>query len=163
MKTTLLRPLIALTAAAFLTGSPGFLRAEETKAADSAVWLDNYEKALAQAKAENKAVLLDFTGSDWCGWCIKMVKETLSQKEFTDYAAKNLVLVEVDFPNKKQLSDETKKQNAELQTKFGAKGFPTFVLVDKDGKELGKQVGYVAGGPSAFIAKLDGFKAGGAK
>ena len=160
MNTSSLRPLIALTAAALLAGFSGTLRAEETTAAGSAVWLDNYEKALAQAKAENKAVLLDFTGSDWCGWCIKMVKETLSQKEFADYAAKNLVLVEVDFPNKKQLSEETKKQNAELQTKFGAKGFPTFVLVDKDGKELGKQVGYVAGGPSAFIAKLDGFKAG---
>lgn len=163
MKTTLFRSFIALTATALLPGFLGSLRAEETKPAGSAVWLDNYEKALAQAKAENKAVLLDFTGSDWCGWCIKMVKETLSQKEFTDYAAKNLVLVEVDFPNKKELSKETKKQNAELQTKFAAKGFPTFVLVDKDGKELGKQVGYLAGGPSAFIAKLDSFKSGGTK
>ncbi len=163
MKTTLLRPLIALTVTALLSGFLGSLRAEEAKAAGSTAWGDNYEKALAQAKAENKAVLLDFTGSDWCGWCIKMVDETLSKKEFTDYAAKNLVLVEVDFPNKKKLSDETKKQNAELQTKFDAKGFPTFVLVDKDGKELGKQVGYVKGGPSAFIAKLDEFKAGKAK
>ena len=163
MKTTLLRPLIALTATVLLTGLPGSLRAEETKPADSAAWLDNYEKALAQAKAENKAVLLDFTGSDWCGWCVKMVKETLSQKEFTDYAAKNLVLVEVDFPNKKQLSEETKKQNTELKTKFEAKGYPTFVLVDKDGKELGRQRGYLTGGPAAFIAKLDGFKSGGAK
>ena len=158
MKTTHLRPLIALTATVLLSAFPGSLHAEETKPADSAAWLDNYEKALAQAKAENKAVLLDFTGSDWCGWCIKMVKETLSQKEFTDYAAKNLVLVEVDFPNKKEQSEEIKKQNAELQKKFDAKGFPTFVLVDKDGKELGKQVGYLAGGPSAFIAKLDGWK-----
>ena len=160
MKTTFLSPLTALTAAVLLTGFPGSARAEETKAADSPAWLDNYDKALAQAKTENKAVLLDFTGSDWCGWCVKMVKETLSQKEFTDYAAKNLVLVEVDFPNKKVLTDETKKQNADLKTKFEAKGFPTFVLVDKDGKELGRQRGYLAGGPAAFIAKLDGFKSG---
>ena len=158
MKTSSFRPLIVLTAAMLLSGFAGSLKAEETKPADGAVWLDNYEKALAQAKAENKAVLLDFTGSDWCSWCIKMVKDTLSQKEFADYAAKNLVLVEVDFPNTKILSEATKKQNADLQAKFGAKGYPTFVLVDKDGKELGKQVGYLAGGPSAFIAKLDGFK-----
>ena len=132
----------------------GPARAEDAKSA----WLTNYNKALEQAKAENKAVLMNFTGSDWCGWCIKMVKETLSQKEFTDYAAKNLVLMEVDFPNKKDQSEEIKKQNAELQKKFDAKGFPTFVLVDKDGKELGRQRGYLAGGPAAFTAKLDGFK-----
>jgi thioredoxin-related protein len=151
MKPSLLVPLIAAAVLVSLTS----VRAEEAKGAS---WSDNYEKALAKAKAENKNVLLDFTGSDWCGWCIKMVDETLSKPEFTEYAAKNLVLVEVDFPNKKQLSEETKKQNKELKEKFGAKGYPTFVLVDKDGKELGKQVGYVAGGPSAFIAKLESFK-----
>ena len=163
MKTSPFRSLIAITAATLLTALPGTLRAVEAKPATAPAWLDNYEKAVAQAKAENKAVLLDFTGSDWCGWCIKMVKETLSQKEFTDYAAKNLVLMEVDFPNKKQLSEEIKKQNAELQKKYEANGFPTFVLIDKDGKELGKQVGYLAGGPAAFIAKLDGFKPAAAK
>ena len=152
MKTSFLSRFILLaSAAATLAGS---VRAEDAKSA----WLTNYNKALEQAKAENKAVLMNFTGSDWCGWCIKMVKDTLSQKEFTDYAAKNLVLVEVDFPNKKEQSAEIKKQNAELQKQFDAKGFPTFVLVDKDGKALGKQVGYLAGGPSAFIAKLDGWK-----
>ncbi len=150
MKTQLLRGLVALTTVTLLAGT---VRAEDSK------WMDNYEKALAKAKAENKAVLLDFTGSDWCGWCIKMVKETLSQKDFTDYADKNLVLVEVDFPNKKQLSDDVKKQNADLKKKFEANGYPTFVLVDKDGKELGRQRGYLEGGPSAFIGKLDGFKA----
>jgi thioredoxin-related protein len=151
MKTSLLVSLIITAAFVSLVSVP----AEETK---GTAWQDNYEKALAQAKAENKNVLLDFTGSDWCGWCIKMVDETLSKPEFTDYAAKNLVLVEVDFPNKKKLSDETKKQNEELKKQFDAKGYPTFVLVNKDGKELGKQVGYVKGGPSAFIAKLESFK-----
>ena len=149
MKTLLLRGLLALTASMILAGN--------VQAAD-ATWSTNYEKALAQAKAENKAVLLDFTGSDWCGWCIKMVKDTLSQREFIDYAAKNLVLVEVDFPNKKEVPAETKKQNEELQKKFEVKGFPTFLLLDKEGKEIGRQRGYLAGGPAAFIAKLDGFK-----
>jgi protein disulfide-isomerase len=128
--------------------------------AKDATWLTNYDKALELAKAENKSVLLDFTGSDWCGWCEKMVKEALSQKEFLDYAAKNLILVEVDFPHNKKQSEEVKTQNAELQKKFGARGYPTFVLVDKYGQQLGKQAGYLEGGASAFIAKLDGFKAG---
>lgn len=149
MKTLLLSSIVALTVSPLLTC---------TSHAGDVTWLTNYEKALAQAKAENKAVLMDFTGSDWCGWCIKMVKDTLSKKEFTDYAAKHLVLVEVDFPNKKEVPAETKKQNEELQKQFDVKGFPTFVLVDKNGKEIGRQRGYLEGGPAAFIAKLDGFK-----
>ena len=149
MKTRLLHNLAALVATTILTGP---LHAAE------AAWQTNYEKALAQAKAENKAVLLDFTGSDWCGYCIKMVKDTLSKKEFTEYAAKNLVLVEVDFPNGKPQTEEVKKQNAELEKKFGVQGYPTFLLLDKRGKELGRQRGYLEGGPATFIAKLESFK-----
>ena len=126
--------------------------------AQDAQWLTNYDKAVAQAKAENKMVLMDFTGSDWCPWCIKMDKEVLNTKEFKDYADKNLVLVEVDFPNSKPQTDEVKKQNGGLKDKYNADGFPTFIVVDTDGKELGRQVGYLEGGPSAFIAKLATFK-----
>ena len=149
MKTILVRSILALTASALFIG---------TTHAENPAWLTDYEKALTQAKAENKAVLLDFTGSDWCGFCIKMAKETLSKKEFGEYAAKNLVLVEVDFPNAKAQTDEVKKQNAELQKKFAVEGFPTFVLLSKSGKEIGRQRGYLEGGPAAFIAKLDEFK-----
>jgi protein disulfide-isomerase len=122
------------------------------------VWLTDLPKAQAQAKAEHKTVLLDFTGSDWCGWCIKFKKEALDTAEFQAYAAKNLVLVEVDFPNKKELSADLKQANAELKTKYGVKGFPTYVLLNADGKEIGRQGGYEKGGAAAFIAKLDGFK-----
>jgi thioredoxin-related protein len=125
--------------------------------AQEAQWLTDKAKALEKAKAENKAVLMDFTGSDWCGWCIKMKKETLDSKEFAAYAAKNLVLLEVDFPNAKPQSAELKAQNEGLKQKYGIDGFPTFVLIDKTGKELGKAEGYVEGGPGAFIAKLEGF------
>ena len=65
-------------------------------------WETDYEKALAKAKAENKHVFLDFTGSDWCGPCIELRKRVLSSKEFADYAAKNLVLVEIDYPQRKK-------------------------------------------------------------
>ena len=61
-------------------------------------WLTDVPKAQAQAKSEKKLVMLDFTGSDWCGWCIKLHNEVFSKPEFSEYAKKNLVLVEVDFP-----------------------------------------------------------------
>ncbi len=114
-------------------------------------WQTDYKAALEQAAKENKPVLIDFTGSDWCGWCIKMQKDTFSQQAFKDFAAKNLILVELDFPNSKPQSAEIKKQNAELQKKYGVDGFPTLVLLNSKGKEIARNPGYLAGGPSAFI------------
>lgn len=121
-------------------------------------WMTDLPKAQAKAKAENKMVLMDFTGSDWCGWCIKFKKEALDTQEFADYAAKNLVLVEVDFPRNKPQSADLKKANEALGKKYGVDGYPTFVVLSKDGKEIGRQVGYSPGGAKAFIAKLDEFK-----
>ena len=117
-------------------------------------WTDDYTKATAQAKAENKAILLDFTGSDWCGWCMKMKKETLDTPQFSTYAKQNLVLVTVDFPHQTVLPPMVKKQNDILNGKYQADGFPTYVLVDKFGRELWRQTGYLAGGPTAFIAAM---------
>lgn len=120
-------------------------------------WGDNYEKAKAQAKAENKLLLLDFTGSDWCGWCIKLNKEVFSQAEFKDYAAKNLVLMEVDFPQTKPQSAQIKQQNAKLQGQYKIEGYPTIIVLNAQGKKVG-ELGYQPGGPSAFIAALDKLK-----
>jgi protein disulfide-isomerase len=122
-------------------------------------WLTDLPKAQAKAKEENKKVLLDFTGSDWCGWCIKFNKDVLSTPEFAEYAAKNLVLMEVDFPRKKEQSAELKRANKALGSKYKVDGYPTFVVLSKDGKEIGRQEGYAKGGPKAFIAKLEEFKA----
>src|SRR6266436_10212897 len=96
-------------------------------------WIDDLEKAKAQAKAENKKILLDFTGSDWCGWCMKLDKEVFSQPAFKEYAAKKLVLVEVDFPRKTKLPDATKKQNDSLAQKFKIQGYPTIVITSAGG------------------------------
>ena len=114
-------------------------------------WGDNYQQALATAAKENKKVLLDFTGSDWCGWCIKLKKETFNQPQFKEFADKNLVLVEVDFPQGKSLSPEVKKQNDALQEQFHVEGFPTIVLLDAQGKTLKQNSGYLPGGPKAMI------------
>jgi len=126
--------------------------------AQDAPWLSDYKAALAQAKTSNKPVLMDFTGSDWCPWCIKMDTEVLSTPQFKDYASKNLVLMLVDFPQSKQLPQQVQDQNNDLQKKYAVEGFPTFILVDKDGNVLGQQEGYLAGGPSAFIAAISGMK-----
>jgi thioredoxin-related protein len=119
-------------------------------------WLTDLPKAQAQAKAENKLVLMDFTGSDWCPWCIKLDKDIFSKPEFANYAKTNLVLVLLDFPNQKPQSDDLKKANAALQAKYDPEGaFPTLIAMKPDGTVVWKQLGYLEGGPSAIIAKLD--------
>ena len=123
-------------------------------------WLTDLPAAQAQARSENKIVLMDFTGSDWCSWCIKFKKEVLDAKEFLQYAGNNVVLAEVDFPDKKSQPADLKKANAALKEKYQIEGYPTFVVLDKNGKEIGRQAGYSEGGPKAFIVKLEQFKAG---
>lgn len=142
--------ITSLTALTFSLLAAGMLHAGEG-------WETDYAKAQAQAKAENKLLLLDFTGSDWCGWCIKLNKEVFSQPKFKEYAAKNLVLVEVDFPNNKPQSAELKKQNNELQNKYKIEGYPTIVVLNGDGKKVG-ELGYTPGGPDAFLAELNKIK-----
>ena len=126
-------------------------------AADELNWLTDLPKAQAKAKQENKLVMLDFTGSDWCGWCIKLNKEVFSQPAFADYASKNLVLVEVDFPRSKPQSADLKKTNEALQDKYKVEGYPTIIVLNSDGKKVG-ELGYQPGGPKAFIAELDKLK-----
>jgi len=120
-------------------------------------WLTNYKQAQDEAKANKKLLLLDFTGSDWCGWCIKLDKEVFSKPEFKEYASKNLVLLEVDFPRGKELTGTQKAHNYELAGRYDIQGYPTIIVLDSDGKKLG-ELGYTPGGVAAFIAELDKFR-----
>ena len=122
-----------------------------------AEWKTDLPAAKAQAQKENKVLLLDFTGSDWCGWCIKLNKEVFSTPEFAAYAEKNLVLMEVDFPNQKKQSDELKAANEKLQETYKVEGYPTIIVLDSEGKKIG-ELGYMAGGPKAFIEALEKLK-----
>ena len=122
-------------------------------------WLTDFKKAQEEAKASNKLLLIDFTGSDWCGWCIRLNREVFSKPEFREYAAKNFVLLEADFPRGKELSAEVKAQNLELARRFRVEGFPTIVVLDSTGKKVG-ELGYTPGGPAAFIAQLDKIRKG---
>ncbi|MCX7825718.1 MAG: thioredoxin family protein, partial [Verrucomicrobiae bacterium] len=106
-------------------------------------WLTDMPKALAQAQQEKKMVLVDFTGSDWCGWCIKFKKDVLSKPAFVKYAKKNLVLVELDFPRHKAQDNAQRAANRKLKDQYKVRGFPTLLLLDASGKEVWRQVGYL--------------------
>jgi thiol-disulfide isomerase/thioredoxin len=116
-------------------------------------WRTDYRAALTEAKAQQQHVFVFFTGSDWCGWCKRLNKEILSQAEFRDYANQNLILVEVDFPRFKELPSELKKQNDLLQRAFQIEGYPTVVVLNAKGKEIGR-LGYQEGGPGPFVRAL---------
>ena len=117
-------------------------------------WLTDWEAAKAKSKAENKPILINLTGSDWCGWCIKIEKEIFSQKAFKEFAAANLILMEADFPKKKPQPAELKVQNAALEKQYLAGGYPTVYLLDAEGKKLSEDLGTLKGGTDAYIAKL---------
>lgn len=116
-------------------------------------WLTDFEAAKAKAAAENKSLLLDFTGSDWCGWCIKLDKEVFSQDAFKEYADNSLVLVELDFPRGKDQSPELKAQNEALAEKYGIRGYPTILLLSPEG-ELIEKTGYRRGGAEAYVEHI---------
>ena len=117
-------------------------------------WLHDWNKAQEEAKTNHKLLFLNFTGSDWCGWCIKLDKDVFSQPQFKDYAHDNLVLVELDFPRKKSQPTEERKQNMELAQKYEVLGFPTIVVLNSDGQTVWKFDGYFPGGLESFIAQL---------
>ena len=124
-------------------------------------WMTDLPKAQSKAKAEKKMVLMDFNGSDWCPPCKALRKNVLSTPEFMEYAKKNLVLVDVDFPRHTEQTEELKKANEALSEKFGIEGFPTIVVLSSDGKELKKTVGYSGKTTKEFISELEKLKSHG--
>lgn len=128
-------------------------------------WHTNIKEAMTISTKQNKPLLLFFTGSDWCGWCIRLQKEVLKTPEFSKWANENVVLVELDYPRKQYQTADIKKQNAELEQAFAIQGYPTIHFAKattKNGKTnfegLGS-TGYVAGGPAAWLAVANGFLA----
>ena len=131
--------------------------------AQELVWNNNLNKAMEISKKTKKPLMLFFTGSDWCGWCIRLQTEVFKKPEFAAWAKDNVVLVEVDFPRRTALSAELTAQNNELQQFFAVQGYPTvwFVNASKvDGKtnfdKLGS-TGYLAGGPANWLNVANGF------
>jgi protein disulfide-isomerase len=110
--------------------------------------------AVAQANTQNKLVLLDFTGSDWCPPCMELHKEIFSRPEFQSYAESNLIFLTVDFPTKFRLPPDASATNDFLQTKFNIEGFPTLVAVNGQGKEIWRHLGFLNGGLTKLNTEL---------
>ena len=119
-------------------------------------WESNLEQAIEQAKKENKAVLVNFTGSDWCIWCKRLSSEVFQQEAFKNYADDNLVLVMLDFPRNIQQSAETQVYNRNLAQKYGIQGFPTILIFNNQGKMVA-QTGYQPGGPEKYVEHIKSY------
>ena len=122
-------------------------------AATTEGWTTNFEAAQIQAKKEKKALLVDFTGSDWCPPCKKLHQEVFSKPSFIKEAQKNFILVELDFPRKVKISHDLKKQNESLAKKYKVRGFPTVLLMDANGKVF-KTASYQAGGVTPYLEMI---------
>ena len=121
--------------------------------------LKSLDEGLKAAQASGRDVLVNFTGLGWCHYCTLLERQVFSQPEFSDIAD-HFVLVELDFPETTPQPDDVKQSNAALQAQFGVTGFPTLILVSPDGRELGRHVGYLAGGAAAFTSLLQGWMEG---
>jgi thioredoxin-related protein len=119
-------------------------------------WEDNFDKAAERAKTEGRYMLVDFSGSDWCGWCVKLDEEVFSKKSFKDFAKDNLVLALVDFPRHNRLSKNDKERNEALAKKHGVRGFPTVLIMSPEGEVIGK-TGYKPGGPETYVKHVQDF------
>jgi len=116
-------------------------------------WITDYQAALKASAELEKPILVNFTGSDWCIWCKRLSSEVFTQKEFIEYAKANLVLLKLDFPRSLPQPPLEKKQNEELAGKFKIGGFPTILVLDKDGTEIAR-TGYQQGGAASYVAHL---------
>jgi thiol-disulfide isomerase/thioredoxin len=132
---------IALSAIVFM--QPFALDAEETA--------EPFPDIVKRAEAQNRPILLEFTGSDWCPPCKAMAKTVFETSQFEKFAKENLVFVKLDFPKRRKQSADVKRRNEELAQKFNVQAFPTVILLDSKGNELDRSVGFIGGGASAFI------------
>jgi thiol:disulfide interchange protein len=142
------------TAKVHVGGNPVNAAASDAPRAPNDTWLTDFSAAKQQAASENKKLLLDFTGSDWCGYCKLLEAEVLSTNAFKDFA-KDYVLVRIDFPRATELPPALKQQNDALAQQFSVDGFPTLLVLSSSGREITRQSGYEPGsGSQAYLSKF---------
>lgn len=118
-------------------------------------WLSDFAKAKSQAVGEKKPILMDFTGSDWCTWCIRLRKEVFDTDTFKKAAPQNFVLLELDYPQEEsKVPAAIRDQNAKLQQQYAIQGYPTILLADAEGLPFAR-TGYQKGGPEEYLKHLD--------
>lgn len=132
-------------------------------------WLVDINEAYEVSKKTGKPILANFTGTDWCGWCIKLKREVFDTPAFKAWAEKNVVLIELDFPRRFQLPENIKQQNYNLAKAFNVTGYPTIWVFNLGKDEKGQfnidalgKTGYVKG-TAAFTSGVDAMIAKGKK
>jgi protein disulfide-isomerase len=116
----------------------------------------HWDQALAESRASGKPLMLFFTGSDWCKWCIRLEQEVLDTPEFAAWSRDHVVVVEVDFPREAPLAGDQRVLNETLRRQYegSMRGFPSVLFTDSDGNLIGK-LGYEPGGATPWIAKAE--------
>lgn len=125
--------------------------------AQDLVWYTDVQKAIELSNKSKKPLMFFFTGSDWCGWCIKLQKEVFAKQEFKKWAYENVILLEIDFPRRSIQEDQLRNQNYQLQQAFQIRGYPTiwFTTAENNNGKINfnpfGSTGYVAGGADKWL------------
>ena len=153
--------ILILSLAIIVASCTGFMN---NSAQESTDWLVNLDDAVALSEKTGKPILANFTGSDWCGWCIRLKKEVFNYPEFESWSKENVVLVELDFPRRKSIDPKILNQNRELARIFGVSGYPTVWFVNPQKLDANKlnfiklgKLGYLAGGTNKWISTAEKF------
>jgi len=134
----LMNKILSVAVVGLLFISSGFSQDLDGYTAKNDGWLVLIEEAYEQSQKSGKPIMANFTGSDWCGWCKRLDKSVFHHQEFKDWAKKNVVLLELDFPRRFQVPAYIKEQNSNLQRAFGVSGFPTIWLFDLKKDDAGQ-------------------------
>lgn len=129
------------------------------RASDS-TWMTDLDAAKTLAAKEGKYVLVDFTGSDWCGWCKKLTANVFSKPEFKKWANDNVILLELDFPRRKQIPNEIRQQNYSLQQAFQVRGYPTVWIFNLEKNTAGEGYSIEALGQTGYTPTVQQFTSG---
>lgn len=121
------------------------------------IWTEDWDAALARAQRENKDVLINFTGSDWCVWCQRLSAEVFDTPEFRSQAPRNYILIKLDFPRSRPQTAQVQNRNRALANQYGVEGYPTIFLADSKGRPYAR-MGYQAGGPATYLRNMENFR-----
>lgn len=137
-----------------------FAFAQQEYKAGNEGWLVDLDQAYAISKKTGKPIMANFTGSDWCGWCKRLTASVFSKPEFKKWADANVVLLELDFPRRKQLPNEIRQQNYSLQQAFNVRGYPTVWVFNIDKAPDTGQYQIEALGKTGYTPTVEAFTAG---
>lgn len=134
--------------------------AQETYKATHEGWLVSIEEAYEQSQKTGKPIMANFTGSDWCGWCKRLSANVFNQPGFKSWADENVVLLELDFPRRKEIPEDIRAQNQSLQQAFQIRGFPTVWVFNLNKDEENGRMMIDALGQTGYQASLEEFTTG---